>query len=179
MTIDITIRPSSRDDLPQIASILEHYVSNTIITFRTTPSSPEDQEKTLEECRANNLPYLVATEPSTTSEQDRVLAYCLAHPFRGAKGGYLHTAELSILTHPGTIGSGIGSRILRKLIEELRRVGKVKQLLAVMSVDEDKERAERLKAFYTSFGFVEKGRLSKVGWKFGKWIDTRYMQLEL
>ena len=83
------------------------------------------------------------------------------------------------MLHPSAVGRGIGPRILRALIEELRMAGKVKQLIAVMAVDKDEKRAEWLKAFYTSFGFVEKGRLTKVGWKLGKWIDTRYMQLEL
>ena len=179
MADNITVRAARKEDLPQVNTILEHYILKTIATFGTALKSLEDQEELFEDCKAYSLPYLVATEPTTLSDQDRILAFCLAHPFRGSKGGYFHTAELSILTHPEAIGRGVGSKILPALLEELRRAGKVKQLLAVMAVDEDEKRAERLKAFYTSFGFVERGRLSKVGWKFGRWIDSRYMQIEL
>ena len=32
---------------------------------------------------------------------------------------------------------------------------------------------------HESFGFVHRGTIREVGWKFGRWIDTGYWQLEL
>jgi phosphinothricin acetyltransferase len=34
-------------------------------------------------------------------------------------------------------------------------------------------------ALHAKFGFVEVGRLKSVGFKFGRWLDTVYMQLML
>jgi phosphinothricin acetyltransferase len=32
---------------------------------------------------------------------------------------------------------------------------------------------------HESFGFVHRGTIREVGWKFGRWIDTGFWQLEL
>lgn len=55
----------------------------------------------------------------------------------------------------------------------------IHQLLACMTVDPNHEQAEKLRRFYSRYGFVESALLKKVGWKWGQWLDTRYMQLEL
>lgn len=108
-----------------------------------------------------------------------VHAYTYTKPFRSSKSGYLHTAELTILTRPQDVGKGFGSILLPALIENLKDDGKIKQLIAVMAVDPDEKRAEKLKGIYEGLGFEERGRLKGVGRKTGMWIDTVYLQLEL
>lgn len=61
--------------------------------------------------------------------------------------------EISLFCDPERQGQGIGSALLRRLLEELGK-GEVKQVIAVMSVDEaGPEKGLKLKAFYERFGF--------------------------
>jgi L-amino acid N-acyltransferase YncA len=172
--------------MSQTAGILTYYIHNSMVTFRHKPITEESALGTLRECTAASLPYLVAAEQAEISRpggestaREVVQAFALARPFRADRDGYLHTAELTIFARHGATGRGIGTRLLGALIEELKAGGRVRQLLAIMTVDADEACAERLKGFYARFGFEEVGRLRRVGWKFDTWIDTRYMQLEL
>jgi L-amino acid N-acyltransferase YncA len=105
------------------------------------------------------LPYLVAVDGDTQA----VLGYANAHGFRGVKGAYRHTVEITMFCHPDRTGKGVGSRLLGSLLQSLREKGKggmggddaeVRQVLAVMAVDEmGKGNGLKLKEFYEGFGF--------------------------
>ena len=124
---------------------------------------------------------------------ERILGFANAHPFRGPKEGYFHTLELTIFARPEATGQGrVGPALMDALLAELRKrgaagaadgspgEGQVKVVLACMSIDDVlPARDAALKRFYERYGFEERGHLKRVGWKFGRWIDTRYMQLEL
>ena len=202
------IRSARESDLPQIHAIFTHFVQHTMINFRHQTTMPDHERAQLQEIQAKGFPYLVAVdgvpssgetatpiaaEPST----ERVLGYANAHPFRGAKEGYAHTVELTIFVRPEATGQGrVGPALMEALLEALRQCGagearmgseedapvkgQVKQVLACMSIDDqDVARDAALKRFYERWGFEERGHLKKVGWKHGRWIDTRYMQLSL
>lgn len=111
-----------------------------------------------------NLPYLVAVDTQTSD----VLGYANAHGFRGAKGAYRHTVEISLFCHPGHVSKGIGSKLLTSLINVLAdpqthsllrchpeaEQPPIKQVLAVMAVDETgKKNGLALKEFYEKHGF--------------------------
>ena len=138
------------------------------------------------------MPYLVAVSSET---EHRVLGYCYAGEFRPHMHAYDHTAELSIFVRPDEQGRGVGSMLMKTLLEELRvkhsnpgkvegRIsyepvkGEIRNLLAVMSVDEHGW-GDGLRDWYRSWGFEEKGRMEKVGWKLGRWVDVVIMQLKL
>ena len=202
------VRPARESDVPQIHAILTHFVQHTIITFRHQMTSLDHERSLLQEIQAEGFPYFVAidsalgsgvTEPHATADPstERVLGYVNAHPFRGAKEGYTHTVELTIFVRPEATRQGrVGPALMNALLEALRQrgteasgtgggeetpvEGQVKQVLACMSIDDvDVARDAGLKRFYERWGFEERGHLKKVGWKHGRWIDTRYMQLEL
>ena len=193
------IRLATDADIPQIQELLAYYITHSVVSFRHAPTTLESEYAQLQDLKASDLPYLVAIDAAEgadwpgadkTAVPDRILGYTNAHPFRRVKDGYAHTLELSIFVHPEAAGKGrVGPALLDALLKELRQrrtaesapeQGRFRSLLACMSVDDqDEGRDAAIKRFYERWGFEERGRLRKVGWKFGRWIDTRYMQLDL
>lgn len=183
------IRSALESDIPAIAAFHQWYVLNTVITFRTEPTTVTELLGHYRKLKERGLPYLVAvpssdyddTSPTKSrSETPVVLGFTYCSGFRSAKAGYAHTGELSLFCHPECRGRGIGGLLLNELISILKapmlytglNVGEygVRSLIACMALDtEGKERGEGLVKWYERFGFVERGRLKKVGYKFGRW----------
>ena len=201
----VWIRPAEEFDMPQVQQILEYYVRNTTTTFRHTPTTLEYEIAQLRNSRRRGWPYLVATEAHSTGTSDasgraeRILGYANLSPFRASREGYMCTAELTIFVHheharQGRVGPALLSALLEVWKERNKRLradakdvsegapvdGEVRQIIACMSADDrEPERDAAVKRFYERQGFEERSTLKRVGWKFGRWIDTRYLQLEL
>ncbi|KAL2023879.1 hypothetical protein VTK56DRAFT_656 [Thermocarpiscus australiensis] len=189
---DIDIRAATEADMPSVARINEHYVLNTVMTFATETHPLQRFIDQFREIAEDGLPYLVAVARGGSSQ---VLGYTNAHAFRRNRGAYKHTVEITVFCDPAHTGNGIGSRLVKTLLDVLReparypelRIGgmvgpppDVRQVIAVMSVDEKgKRNGLALKEFYESFGFSCNGHLRQVGYKFGRWVDTMYLQLSL
>lgn len=102
----------------------------------------------------------------------QLIAYCYATQFRD-RAAYAWTCENSIYVDPGWLGRGVGKTLLRELLVQAEQFG-FRQMVAVIGGAE--EASVRVHA---SCGFREVGRLHAVGWKFGRWLDTVYMQRTL
>ena len=68
----------------------------------------------------------------------------------------------------------LGRALLEALIEACRAKG-LREIVAVIS---DKG-AESSIALHEKLGFVEVGRMGRVGFKFGRWLGTIYLQKSL
>ena len=173
----ITLRPAQESDIPEINKIHRHYVENTVITFSITPKTDDEALSSFKSIISSGLSYLVAVD----DESRAVVGFCYASPFRGSKGGYLHTAELTLFVDPHKQGRGSGSLLLRRLIEVAsnppnfpeffpREPRRIRALIACMAVDvTGKDEGLGLKSFYEKFGFKVVGNLKNVGYKFDKW----------
>lgn len=184
-----TIRPALESDIPSIAAFHQWYVLNTVITFRTEPATVTELLGHYRKLKERGLPYLVAVPSSdyddaaaskSRSETPVILGFTYCSGFRSAKAGYAHTGELSLFCHPESRARGVGTLLLNALIAILKapsattgmNVGEygIRSLIACMALDiEGRERGEGLVKWYEKFGFVERGRLRKVGYKFGRW----------
>ena len=137
-----------------------------VITFAIEPRTLKDFRSGYETVKTEGLPYIVAVDPSVPGE---VLGYASASQFRGSLEAYKHTVEISLFCHPEHQGKGLGTQLLRTLLQALRdpvsnaecfppgaaepRV--VKQVLVVMAVDETgKGQGLKLKEFYEREGFT-------------------------
>jgi L-amino acid N-acyltransferase YncA len=188
-TFRFNIRPVAQTDVPAIASIINHYIANTAIRFDTKPfADTEWYEKTVLAVQKAGLPYLVAIDESQPDSEKMVVGFASVSRFR-PKGGYRHTAELSLYAHPEWVGKGVGTVLLQAIMHELEKLKQeggegeglddkvpyVAQLLAVIALDvhgsqEEAERSWKTKEWYEKkWGFVQSGRLRNVGFKFGRW----------
>jgi phosphinothricin acetyltransferase len=162
------IRPARVGDLPHVREIYNHFVSNSAVTLderRSTAPAWRDKLALLDRL---GLPFLVAVSPS-----GEVLGYALAQPWAG-KNAYRYTAEDSIYLGPGAGGKGLGSVLLQALIDAAEAAG-LRELVAVIS-DRGAEASIRL---HEKLGFVEAGRMGRVGHKFGRDLGTVYLRRTL
>ncbi|ERS98089.1 hypothetical protein HMPREF1624_04868 [Sporothrix schenckii ATCC 58251] len=191
---DIVIRAAREADMPQIERIIRHYILTTVLTFHEEPQPEESYVASYRAIQAAGLPYLVAVR---ADDDDAVVGYTSAMGFRAARSAYRFTSELTLFCDHSYTGRGIGSRLLRALLDVLAapetfltkyggsypdgvQPRRIRHLIAVMAVnDEGKRNGMALKEFYESFGFVLRSHLVGVGFKFNKWIDTMELQYSL
>ena len=163
-----TIRPVEDRDIPDIREIYNYYVTNSVVTFDEDVWSVAQWRKKRDGLAKQGLPFLVAESPS-----GQVLGYALVQPM-SSKSAYRFSVENSIYLGQAATGKGLGRALLEALIEACEAAG-IRQMVAVIS---DKG-AEGSVALHERMGFVEVGRMGRVGFKFGRWLGTIYMQKAL
>ncbi|HYC94247.1 MAG TPA: GNAT family N-acetyltransferase [Sphingomicrobium sp.] len=161
-----TIRPARATDAPAIAAIYAHHVSHGTASFDTVPRTEADMAARITHCGERGWPFLVAEADGP------VVGYAYVTQFRD-RPAYRSTCENSIYVAPSHIGRGVGSRLLAALVDAAEQAG-FRQMIAVIGGAEPASVALHRKA-----GFVEAGRMRSVGRKFGRWLDTLYMQRPL
>jgi L-amino acid N-acyltransferase YncA len=161
------VRPAVPADAEAVAEIFAHYVVTSVATFEEVPPTAADWRRRLGELSRQNLPFLVALGTGT------VLGYAYASPWR-PKPGYRYTVEDTVYISPGHTGRGVGSALLAGLLAGCADAG-ARQVIAVIADTGSDASA----ALHRRFGFAEAGRLSGVGRKHGRWIDTVLMQRDL
>ena len=87
---------------------------------------------------------------------------------------YRYTVEDSVYVAPDAVGMGVGGRLLDALLEDCAAAG-IREVIAVI-VDAD---ANGSLTLHRRRGFVEAGRLERVGFKHGRWLDTVLLQKSL
>ncbi|KAG6844451.1 hypothetical protein H0H87_006871 [Tephrocybe sp. NHM501043] len=166
------LRPARESDIHALNAIHAHYINNTVMTFGLVASTDAQAQTKLGVIRSSGLPYIVALDSSSGTSEP--IGYVYATHFRSAKEGYAHTVELSLYCHPEHTSKGLGSKLLRRMLDVLRtpeawdeewisgkartEEGKVFQVMVIMALDETGNQG---------------------GWGLQKWIDSVYLQLSL
>lgn len=178
--MDVVVRPAEQADLPQVQAIFEHYVLNTVNTFLVQKPPTDYIRSRFDGVRKRNLPYLVAVDQA----RDTVVGYSYASGFRGSLS-YGHSVEISVFCHPDYKSIGIGSKLMARLLDELKHTRhvtcegghedspaefQVRKLLAIMAVDDEASNGGlALRDWYVEkWGFEQVGRLKGVGCKKGR-----------
>lgn len=112
-------------------------------------------------------PWLVAEATDQT-----LLGYAYATQFRD-RAAYRFVCEDSIYIRDDARGQGVGKGLLAALIDCCTAQG-FRQMIAVIGGAEPASQA-----LHASLGFALAGRLSGIGRKHGRWLDTLYMQRPL
>jgi phosphinothricin acetyltransferase len=164
--VEVTIRDATDADAEAIAAIYAHHVLSGTASYEVEPPTGEDTLAKIRRVTGPGWPFLVA-------ELDgEVAGYAYATQFRD-RAAYRFTAEDSIYVHPERMGRGVGKALLEALMERSAAFG-FGTMVAVIGGAEPASIALHAKC-----GFREVGRLSRVGFKFGRWLDSLYMQVEL
>ncbi|MBF6320515.1 N-acetyltransferase [Nocardia cyriacigeorgica] len=167
---DIAIRPAWPDDLPQIASIYDHYVRSTTVTLEETPPDHAGWSKRYWSLAERGLPFFVA------ELNGRVAGYAYCAPWK-ARSAYRYCVEESIYLAPWATGRRTGGVLLDRTLEECARIG-MREVIAVLTMAPDAVDSNSFR-LHRSRGFDVAGRLSGVGVKHGTTVDTVIMQRTL
>jgi len=163
----LTIRPSRDDDVGAITAIYGHHVLHGVASFEEAPPSVEEMARRRAAIVDRGFPYLVA------ERHGRVAGYCYAGPYR-PRIGYRFTVEDSIYIDPDAVGRGLGRALLGDVIERVTALG-CRQMIAVIGGSETIASIR----LHAALGFAPIGTFPAVGFKFGRWIDSVYMQRSL
>ena len=161
------IRPATPADLPTITKIYEYAVLHGTATFELTPPDLAEMTRRFKSLMDGGFPYFVGVLDG------RLGGYAYAGPYR-PRPAYRFTVENSIYLDPAIHRRGLGLVLLRRLIEECETRG-YRQMVAVIG---DSANAGSI-GVHTRCGFQMIGTHPDVGLKFGRWLDTVMMQLQL
>jgi phosphinothricin acetyltransferase len=160
------IRDVRIEDAQQVAGIYAHHVLHGTATYELEPPTADDTAAKIERITARGWPFIVACEGQ------QVVGYAYAEQLRD-RPAYRFTCENSIYVRADSLGRGIGKSLLGKLCSRSEAQG-FRQMIAVVGGAEPASIG-----LHESCGFQVVGRLSSVGWKKGRWLDTVYMQRPL
>lgn len=164
---EVLIRPSRDEDVAAITAIYAHHVLHGIASFEEVPPAAEEMARRRGDLIGRGFPYLVAERAG------RVVGYCYSGPYR-ARIGYRYTVEDSVYIGANEVGRGIGRKLLAEVIERSTALG-YRQMIAVIGGSETLPSINLHKAL----GFAHIGTFPGIGFKFGRWIDSVYMQRAL
>ena len=163
----LLIRPATPDDIPAIAAIYGHHVATGLASFELEPPTVDEMRRRYDELVPRGFPYLVA-------ERDGAVAgYAYAGSYR-ARPAYRFSVENSVYIAPDARRGGVGRALLEALIAESARRG-FRQMVAVIG---DSDNAASI-GLHAACGFAMIGALPSIGWKFGRWVDSVFMQRPL
>ena len=159
------IRSATAADAAGIATIYNHHVIGTAVTFEEDPVSVTEMARRITEIAAR-FPWLVC-------EADGAIAgYAYASPWK-TRSAYRYSVETSIYVAQTHLAGGVGGRLYAALLDELRGRG---LHVAIGGISLPNDASIRL---HERLGFVKVGHFAAVGWKLGRWVDVGYWQLRL
>ena len=160
------IRQATDADLPGVLAIYNDAVEHTTAVFEYRAHTFEMRREWFRAKQAASLPVVVA------ADGDRVLGFATYGPFR-AWPAYKYSVELSVYVDAGARRRGIGSELVRAVVADAR----ARELHVVMAgITADNGISLRL---HERLGFREVAHIPQVGYKFGTWLDLKFMQLLL
>lgn len=157
-------RPATPDDLAAVAEIYAHYVATSVATFELDPPDGEEWRRRYDAIVGAGLPFLV------TERAGAIAGYAYCAPWK-TRPAYRATVEDSVYVAPDAVGLGCGTELLRDLLGACRAAG-IREVIAVIADGGDPASIE----LHHRLGFVDVGRLTRVGFKFDRYVDTVLLQ---
>ena len=166
--MSLLITPLLKKNLKDALKIYNYYVVHSFSNFEEKKVSLKDFTHNYNKITKKKLPYLAAMI------DNNLVGIAYLNNFRD-KSGYRFAFENTIYVHHDYLKKGIGSRLLKKLITLSKKNKEIKKIVAVIgSIDS----VGSIKV-HKKLGFKNCGRLKKIGFKKGKWIDSIIMQKDL
>lgn len=170
---DYTLRPARPDDIATITAICNHYIETNTATFELEPITEAEMARRIAEAAAKGSPCTVCeTISSQADEAPMLVGYAYAHPWK-ERAAYLHTWETTVYVHPDHCHEGIGSLLVKHLIDDCRSRG-AHVLIACITAENTASIS-----LHERFGFRRASLFHAVGRKFDRWLDVVDCELVL
>ena len=156
------------NEISKALKIYNYFIENSFSNFEEKKLSKKTFNLLLAKIKKNKLPFILAIL------NNEVIGLAFVNKFR-EKSGYRYSYEHSIYVDPNFINSGYGNKILKELIKICKKIGKIRNLIAVIG---GKNNFASVK-IHKKNGFNYIGTIKNAGFKKNKWIDSIYMQKRL
>ncbi|MFW2350363.1 N-acetyltransferase family protein [Qipengyuania sp.] len=163
---DTVVRTAGAEDAAAVQAIYAFHVEHGTATFDTVPPDAGFWRDKIAAVAERGWPFLVIEQGGA------VAGYAYATQFRD-RAAYARTCENSIYIVDEARGAGLGTRLLAELVKAARASG-FEQMIAVIGGGEPAS-----VALHAKLGFIHAGRMRRVGYKFGRKLDTVYMQRDM
>jgi len=160
------IRQAVNNDLYQIMEIYNDATLNTTAVYTYKAQTIEERKLWFQNKQKDNFPVLVF------EEKDRVIGFATFGPFR-AWPAYKYTIEHSVYVHENYRNHGIGTALVKMIIKLANDRGFA---TLVAGIDAFNESSIKM---HQKLGFQYSGTIKRAGFKFGKWLDLVFYQLDL
>lgn len=160
------IREANEKDLEDILEIYNDAIMNTTAIYTYKPETLEEKKQWYEKKKQGGYPLLVF------EEDNRVVGFATFGPFR-AWPAYKYTIEHSIYVHKGYRNHGIATKLMKAII---KIANEREYATLVAGIDADNKGSIKM---HEKMGFKYSGTVTKAGFKFGKWLDLAFYQLNL
>ena len=169
------IRDATENDIEAIADIYRAYVRTSIATLEEHEPSMDALRSEYSGVLSSGSPFIVGVERVT----NKLCGSAYIGTFDD-RSGYKFTAEDSIYLHPDYCGKGLGKQLLKALLAKIKATSTTTQVIAKMSIAPEQRVEDHPSCrLHMAFGFRHVGRLTKVGYKFGKWVDVVIWQVDV
>jgi phosphinothricin acetyltransferase len=163
----LQIRAATRNDLPRLTEIYNHYVIHTAITFDLDPYTVERRAAWFEQFGSSGRYRLVVSEGDSG-----VSGYAGTTRFR-PKAAYETTVETTIYCAPDAVQKGIGSALYSALFKSLAGED-IRRIVAGYTLPNPASAA-----LHARFGFNPVGVFHENGRKFGRYWDVAWLERPL
>ncbi len=163
----MNIRATDSSEFAEVQAIYAHHVLHGTGTYEEVPPSIEEMEARILTVTKRGWPWLVAVDATG------VLGFGYFQQLRD-RSAYRFTAEDSIYVREDVRGQGVGKALVVRLLE-MATEQNFRQMIAVIG---DSANVGSI-GVHASLGFQRVGTLRSTGLKFGRWLDTVYMQRAL
>ena len=159
------LRSIEEKDVKACLDLYNYYVLNTTCSFEEAEVTFEDFSARVKKIGAK-YPYIVA------EIDGKVLGFAYVHEF-AVRSAYRFAVELSLYVEREARGKNIGSALLQEILKRCKKAG-FTQVISIITAEN-----EASCAFHERKGFKFVGEVEKVGYKFGKWLNIKYYQIEV
>lgn len=161
------IRKAERKDLEELLEIYNDEVVNGVATLDLHPKTLQEWEQWFLEHNVDNHPLIVA------ESDNRVAGYASLSTYR-EKEAYCSTVELSVYVASAFRGLGVGTELLRSILEEARKDENTHMVVSVITAGNEVSRK-----LHEKFGFTYSGTLHQVGYKMGAYRDIDNFEIRV
>jgi L-amino acid N-acyltransferase YncA len=165
MKNEAIFRDIKEEDISQVLNIYNYYITNDLANFEELPFTKDQFFKLYDKIIQTKLPFIVCEISKI------IVGFAYLNNFRN-KSGYKFSYENSIYIDVNFIGKGLGSKLLKKLLDKSYKIQNVKTIISVIGGDNTGASIK----IHEKNGFKLIGTLKKVGFKKNQWLDSIYMQ---
>ena len=158
------VRHATENDLPAMLAIYNDIIVNTTAVWDYEEHTLEMRQQWFAAKQEQGLPVFVA------DEDGNIMGFCSLGPFRPWVG-YQQTVENSVYVTADCRGRGIGKLLLQRLIDAAKDL---KKHVIIAAIEAENETSILL---HRKFGFTEVAHFKEVGYKFGRWLDVKFLEL--
>lgn len=163
MSAAFSISPAVRAQLPEILGIYNEVIRNTTAVYSDREVTLANREAWFDSRVERGFPVLVASDSSG------VLGFGSFGEFR-AWPCYRYSAEHSVHVRADSRGRGVGRTLVTALLD---RAASMKMHVMIGGIDADNTVSL---ALHQSLGFNVVAHFREVGFKFGRWLDLKFLQ---